>query len=237
MKNKKLWIVAIVALLIVVFIGVAIAKKPKTEDTIGGFKSGTRVKVEMVKKDDIYTKISASGQLEAKDTKTIYAETANKVITIHKKVGDTVKKGDILLTLDQDTQERTQKQLEALEVQLATAQDGLNQLITGGSRQEILNAQSGAVQAQKGVQDAKDLLATQQTNLENLKTDLKNQKIEFEVQSQLFSEGLVSQKELDDAKAALNNLEQRVESTQTAIASAKASKPAKPPSPWGPATM
>ncbi|MDF2614752.1 MAG: efflux transporter periplasmic adaptor subunit [Clostridia bacterium] len=223
MKNKKIWIGIIVVIIIVAFIGVALSKRPKTEDKIGGFKNGPRVKVELVKKDDIQTKISSSGKLEAKDTQTIYGETANKIVTIHKKVGDTVKKGDILLTLDKDTEERTQKQLEALEVQLKTAEDALNQLITGGSRQEILNAQSGVVQAQKAKQDAADLLSTQKTNLDNLKRDLKNQKLEYEVQSQLFSEGLASQKEIDDAKTALTNLEQKVESTETAIESANKS--------------
>ncbi|MDF2878735.1 MAG: efflux transporter, family, subunit [Clostridia bacterium] len=221
MKNKKIWIVILVAVLIVVFIGIAISKKPKTEDTIGGFKNGTRVKAELVEKGDIQTKISSSGKLEAKDTYVIYAETANKIVTIHKKSGDLVKKGDTILTLDQDTEEKTQKQLEALELQLRTAEEGLNQLITGGSTQEILNAQNALVQAEKGEQDTKDLLATQKTNLENLKRDLKNQKIDYDVQSELFSEGLISQKEIDDAKAALTTLEQNVESTETAILSAE----------------
>ncbi len=223
MKNKKVWIGILIAFLIVIFIGIALSKKPKTEDTIGGLKSGPRVKVEVVKKDDIQTKISSSGKLEAKNSEAIYSETSNKIIEIHKKMGDTVKKGDIILTLDGDNAERNQKQLESLEFQLKTAQDALNQLIAGGSQQEILNAQSAVVQAQKAEQDAKDLLATQKTNLENLNRDLKNQKVDYEVQIQLFSEGLISQKEIDDAKAALTNLEQKVESTKTAIKSAEKS--------------
>jgi len=223
MKNKKLWIGIVVALVIVACIGVAISKKPKTEDKIGGFKSGPRVQIEMVKKDDIQTKISASGKLEAKDTQTIYSETANKIITIHKKTGDIVKKGDILLTLDKDTQERTQKQLEALDVQLSAAQDGLNQILTGGSKQEILGAQSSIVKTEISVQNAKDELATQKTNLENLQRDLKSEKATYDVQAQLFSEGLISQKEMDDEKTKLTDLKQKVESTGIAIASAQKS--------------
>ncbi|WP_070000441.1 efflux RND transporter periplasmic adaptor subunit [Cellulosilyticum sp. I15G10I2] len=221
MKNKKMWIVILIALVMLAFIAVAIAKKPKTEDKIGGFKSGPRVKIETVKKDDIQTRISSSGELEAKHTRTIYAEANNKIVTIHKKVGDTVKAGDILLTLDTDTQEQTQKQLETLELQLKAAQDALDLLITGGSKQEILNAQSALVQAEKSEQDAKDQLDTQQTNLENLERDLKNQRKDHEVQLQLFSEGLIAQKEIDDSKTALANLEQKADSTQTAIASAQ----------------
>ncbi len=221
MKNKKMWIGIFIMLLIVGFIAIAIVKKPKTEDKIGGFKSGTRVKVEVVKKDDIQTRISSSGELEAKDTRTIYAEASNKIVRIHKNVGDTVKIGDLLLTLDTDTQEQTQKQLETLEFQLKAAQDSLNLLITGGSKQEILNAQSALLQSEKSEQDAKDQLATAKTNLENLQRDLKSQKIDYDVQLQLFSEGLISQKEIDDSKTMLTNLEQKIESTQTAIASAQ----------------
>lgn len=223
MKNKKIWIGIIVVILIAAFTGVALSKKPKTEDTIGGFKNGPRVKVEVVKKEDIQTKISSSGKLEAKETRTIYAETSNKIVTIHKKTGDIVKKGDLLLTLDQDTETKTKKQLEAYNSKLQATQEALNQLLGGGSKDEILKAQSSVVQAEKSVQDAKDTLATKKTELENLKRDLNTQKTQYEVQEQLFNEGLISQKEIDDEKNKLTDLQQKVESTQTAIASAQKS--------------
>ena len=223
MKSKKLWIGIVVVVLMVGCVGVAISKKPKTQDTIGGFKNGPRVQIEMVKKDDIETKISASGKLEAKDTQTIYAQQANKIIIIHRKTGDIVKKGDVLLTLDKDTEQITQKQLEALAVKLNAEQDALNRLLVGGTKKDILSTQSTIVQNEKSIQDAKDQLEIQQTNLENAKRDLKNKKTEYEVQEELFQEGLASQKEIDDAKIALTDLQQKIESTETAISSAKKS--------------
>lgn len=221
MKSKKLWIGILVVLLVVAFTVAAIARRPKEEDTIGGFKGGTRVKAEVVKKDDIQTRISSSGELEAKNTRTIYAESSNKIIRIHKKVGDVVKTGDLLLTLDQDTKEQTQKQIEVLKLKLSAAEEGLNIIVTGGTKKEILNAQSKLLQVEKTEQEAKDNLQAQKTNLENLERDLKNEKINYEIQNNLFREGLISQKEMDDAKTALSTLEQKMESTRTAILSAQ----------------
>lgn len=218
MKNKKIWIGIAVVVVMVALIGVAISKKPKTEQTIGGFKSGPRVKVETVKVDNIQTKISASGQLEAEHTKTIYAETSNKVVSIYKKKGDTVKKGEIILTLDEAIEVKTEKQIETLETQLKAAQDGLNQILSGGTKQEILNAQSAILKAEVDEQNAKDTLDSKQTALENLQRDLKTQELEYAVQEESFGQGLIAQKELDDSKNLLTKLQQDIDSTKVAIA-------------------
>ncbi len=218
MKNKKLLIGVAVVILIGVFVGIAIAKKPKTEETIGGLKSGPRVAVERVKKDNIQTKISSSGKLEAENTQTIYAETSNKVVKVHKKAGDIVKKGDVILTLDTAAQVKTGKELESLELKLKAAQDQLDKLLGGGSREEVLNAQSAILQADINEQDTRDLLATKKTELENLKRDLKTQQTEYEVQRQSFEAGLASQRQLDEAQNKLTKLQQDIESTQVAIA-------------------
>lgn len=221
MKGKKLGLVLLVLIIIGALAGVVIANKPKTEANLGGFKEGPRVKVETVKKGGLKTLISTSGKLEVKDTHTIYAETNNKISGIYKKTGDVVKKGDLILTLDTDTQQKTQKQLETQQLQLKAAQEALDQLVSGGSEKEILSARTSVVQSQKSGQDAKDLLDTQKTNLENYQRDLNTQKKNYDVAEQLFSEGLISQKEMDEEKNKLTDLEQKVDSTKSAIASSQ----------------
>ncbi len=218
MKNKKLLIGVAVVILIGVFISIAIVKKPKTEETIGGLKSGPRVAVERVKKDNIQTRISSSGKLEAENTQTIYAETSNKVVKVHKKAGDIVKKGDVILTLDTAAQVKTGKELESLELKLKAAQDQLDKLLGGGSKEDVLNAQSAILQADINEQDTRNLLDTKRTELENLKRDLKTQQTEYEVQRQSFEAGLASQRQLDEAQNKLTKLQQDIESTQVAIA-------------------
>ncbi|PHV71547.1 hypothetical protein CS063_02970 [Sporanaerobium hydrogeniformans] len=218
MKNKKLLIGVMVVILIGAFVVVAVAKKPKTEETIGGLKSGPRVTVERVKKDNIQTKISSSGKLEAENTCTIYAETPNTVVEVHKKAGDLVKKGDVILTLDTAAQVKTSKQIEALELKLKAAQDELNKLLGAGSKEEILSAQSAILNAEVDEQNTKDALDSKKTELENLRRDLKTSQLEYDVQKQSFEAGLASQKELDDAKNKLVRLEQDIESTEVAIA-------------------
>jgi len=224
MKNKK-FLIGVLAVLLIVALsaGVTMAKKPKVEENLGGFKDGIRINTETVKKGELQTEISSSGKLEAKDTHVIYAEASNKIIGIHKKIGDAVKKGEVILTLDTDTQQKTQKQLETLALQLKASEESLGQLVTGGTQSEILAAQSAVVQTQKNEQDARDLVDTQKTNLENVQRDFKNQKKDYEVATQLFSEGLISQKEMDDEKTKWTSATQKLESTQTAIASAQKS--------------
>jgi RND family efflux transporter MFP subunit len=219
MKNKKLWISLLVILAVAALAGITVAKKPNTQEKLSGFKDGVRINTERVRKGTLQTKISTNGKLEAQDTHIIYAEANNKIIGIHKKVGETVKKGEVILTLDTDSQQKTKKQLEALDLQLKAAQEAVEQLITGGSEREILNAQAAVVQTQKAEQDAKDQLDTAKTNFENFERDLKNQKKDYEVAVQLLSEGLISQKEMDDAKTKLTDLEQKAENTKASITS------------------
>lgn len=221
---KKKWIIGIgLVAVIVLFSTIAVLKKPQTEDKIGGYKQGPRVQVERVKREDIQTKISASGKLEAKNTSSVYLNSANKVVQIHKKVGDTVKKGEVIVTLDQVVTQKITNDLEATRMQLNAAKQALNQLLSGGSKQEILAAQSVIAQYEKQELDAQDMIERETTNLENLKIDLENQKQEYEIQKDLFNQGLASQKELDDAKIALDKLQQQVKSTEAAINSAKKS--------------
>lgn len=222
MKKKWIIIIGLVAL-ILMFSVIAFIKKPKTEDTIGGYKKGPRVKIEKVKKEDIQTRISTSGKLEAKNTSTVYLNNANKVVQVHKKVGDTVKKGEVIVTLDEVVTQKISNDLEATRLRLQAAQQSLNKLLSGGSKQEILAAQSSIIQYEKQELDAKDMIERETTNLENYKIDLENQKQEYKIQEELFSQGLASQKELDNAKIALDKMKQQVESTEAAITSAKKS--------------
>jgi HlyD family secretion protein len=219
MKSKKFWIIFLVIIAVAALVGITFAKKAKVQDKVSGYADGVRIKTETVKKGDLQIKLSTNGKVEAKDTHIIYAEANNKIITIHKKVGDTVKKGEVILSLDTDAQQKIAKQLETLELQLAASQEALDRLIDGGSKREILNAQAAIVQTQKTEQDAKDQLETEKTNLENLERDLNNQKKDYEVATELFGEGLISQKEIDDEKIKLTALEQKTEHTQATIAS------------------
>lgn len=217
MKNKKIYIIFAVCLLMLVFVGIAVSKKPQTEDTVGGYKSGPRVKVEKVTKKDIKTKISSSGKLEAAETKTIYLDAANKVVTIHKEVGDIVQKGDLILTLDTETEIKVEKEIEGLELQLKAAKEGLDQLVNGGSKQQVLEAETALAKIENTIVEAKANLEQQKVKIENFEKDLGVQKKELSVQEELLAEGLTSEKAKEDVETTIIKLEQSIHQTKKDI--------------------
>ncbi|MFH4415832.1 MAG: efflux RND transporter periplasmic adaptor subunit [Neisseriaceae bacterium] len=55
---------------------------------------------EKVTKQDIVTQVLASGKLEAAEDTTVGAQTTGEIKALHVKIGDTVKKGDLIAELD-----------------------------------------------------------------------------------------------------------------------------------------
>lgn len=217
MSKKKFAIFGVIAIIMGVFVIIAVNNKPDVEETIGGYKEGKRVQVEYIKQDDIETKISSSGKLEAVNMKTIYLDASNKIVQLHKKVGDTVQKGELIITLDKEAQISNEKQLDVLQTKLAAAQEGLNELLGSSSKGEILSAQSSIeqlknskTQTEKNINDAK-------TSIENLEKQLSDTQADLEVNEALLAEGLISQKEVDALKDTITQTKQKIDETKATI--------------------
>ena len=217
MNKKKLAIFGGIAVVMIAFVMVAVKNKPDVEETIGGYKEGKRVQVEYIKEDNIETRISASGKLEAIDTKTIYLDANNKIVQLHKEVGDLVKKGEVIITLDKEAQISNEKQLDVLQTKLAAAQKGLNDLLGASSKGDILAAQSNIeqlkntkTQTQKSINDSKISIA-------NLQKELADSQEELQVNEALLAEGLMSQKEVDAVKDTITQTKQKIDQTSASI--------------------
>ena len=217
MSKKKFAIFGGIAIIMIAFVIIAVNNKPDVEETIGGYKEGKRVQVEYIKQDDIETKISSSGKLEAVNTKTIYLDASNKIVQLHKKVGDTVEKGELIITLDKEAQISNEKQLDVLQTKLAAAEEGLNELLGSSSKGEILSAQSSIeqlknskTQTEKNINDAK-------TSIENLEKQLSDTQKDLQVNEALLAEGLISQKEVDALKDTITQTKQKIDETKSTI--------------------
>lgn len=217
MSKKKFAIFGSIAIIMIAFVIIAVNNKPDVEETIGGYKEGKRVQVEYIKQDDIETKISSSGKLEAVNTKTIYLDASNKIVQLHKKVGDTVQRGELIITLDKEAQISNEKQLDVLQTKLAAAQEGLNELLGSSSKGEILSAQSSIeqlknskTQTEKNINDAK-------TSIENLEKQLSDTEEDLQVNEALLAEGLISQKEVDALKDTITQTKQKIDETKSTI--------------------
>jgi len=90
MNKKKLFI--IIGVIVVVAVVIIL--------NLGQGDSGEKVEVALVKKGKITSRVSASGELEARSQVDISAETIARVRKIRFAEGDVVKKGDLLIELD-----------------------------------------------------------------------------------------------------------------------------------------
>lgn len=217
MKSKKFIVFGVIVAAVVVFAAVAIKNKPDTEANIGGDKEGTRVTVEYVKEDSIDSRISSSGKLEAVDTKTLFLEATNKIAILHKEVGDQVKAGEVVITLDKEAKVEIQNQLDALAKQLSAEQKALEQLEGKGSQSEILSAQATLAELTDSKKTALQSIKDAKTDLADLEKDLKDKEKDLATNEELLAAGAISQKTVDDLKDAISDIKQSIEKKKSSI--------------------
>lgn len=87
---KKILLVIGIVILIILIIVLNLTQKTKGED----------VEIEIAEKGEIVSKVSADGELKAKSQVDISAETIGRVKKIYYQEGDLVKKGSLLIELD-----------------------------------------------------------------------------------------------------------------------------------------
>jgi HlyD family secretion protein len=115
MKRKRFLIIIGAVIIVIVIVILNLSQRD----------SGEKVEVALVKRGNITSKVSASGELEAKSQVDISAETIARVRKINHVEGDFVKKGDLLIELDDvqasATRDLAHAQLEQAEQELERA--------------------------------------------------------------------------------------------------------------------
>lgn len=222
MKIKKKLVVAIGATLIVLVMGMSLLGTQNKGPVLIGDPQGQLVNVEKVIEADIQTKISATGMVKADKNETVLAQLNTQVEKINVEVGDFVKKGDVLLTYEQETKENLQRDLEKLDLQIQSSKILLNQM-QSASKQSVMGAETAVANAEKNILDLEDSIKSIETSLEISKKSLEKAQNNYDVTKQLHSEGLAAKTELDDAEQALMNANDQVNSLETKIQSTKKS--------------
>lgn len=222
MKIKKKLVVAIGATLIVLVMGMSLLGAQNKGPVLIGDPQGQLVNVEKAIEADIQTKISATGMVKADKNETVLAELNTQVEKINVEVGDVVKKGDVLLTYEQETKENLQRDLEKLDLQIQSSKILLNQM-QSASKQAVMGAETAVANAEKNILDLEDSIKSIETSLEISKKSLEKAQNNYDVTKQLHSEGLAAKTELDDAEQALMNAKDQVNSLETKIQSTKKS--------------
>ena len=151
--NKK--VISVICVLLVIALGFTIykvkfAKKATTQ---------SNVKYTTLKKTNIATAISSSGAIKSGDSTNVYSNFTYNVESIKVDIGDVVKKGDVLATIDTTTLEEDIAQSEqsvtsseqTAQLALTTAKqayDNLQYLYDNNLNTDIINAEK-AVDAAK----------------------------------------------------------------------------------------
>lgn len=131
-KSKKKFIVPICIVLVIAIVVGAVFGVVKS-------KSGIEVDLYQIGTDDIHEKVSLTGEVVAGTTKEYKVSTVATVKEVYVKVGDKVKKGDILATFD----------IENLNAEISSMRSSYN---------ESLNAYNTSLEAQKNAQAKADYL-------------------------------------------------------------------------------
>jgi HlyD family secretion protein len=143
MKKKWVWI-ALGAVVVVVIVGLSVAKgaKGKVEP----------VQLAKVRREDVTSRVRAPGKIEPKTQVKVSADIMGKVVVLNIKEGDPVKKGQLLLQLD-DTQYRAAHgqataALSSAKAQVRQAESAMRMSEATFQRQQALFAQKLLSQAE-----------------------------------------------------------------------------------------
>ena len=174
---------AIIGIALLAFAGSKLLTTDSTTDMLQPYRTV------ILENQDITSSIRAKGNVEAKDKATLISDISGRVKEVHFKEGDTVEKGDILLTLDS---EDLQKRIRDAKLQVDIAEATLKSQLDKTSQEfAVKSAQLQYDNALKALTDT----------------------------MKLFESGLVSAKERDAVKLshdqALQALEQATQALNT----------------------
>lgn len=195
MSKKKKIIIGIVAL-VVILIGVAIYFKSRPKPT--------NVALENASRKTLSQTISITGYIEPIDKYDVLFTTGQKINKVFVKEGDTVKKGQILFSLDTvDLNYQLQKSILNLDIAKINLQKSL-ETDNRGDKKNNINAVNQA-----------------QVNLDNSKRAYAEAKRKYNSTKALYDAGVNSKDELYNAERAAKDAENQVKITELLLQNAK----------------
>jgi HlyD family secretion protein len=171
----------------------------------------TSAKYTALKKTKVATTINSSGAIKSGDSTNIYSNLEYNVASINVAVGDVVKKGDVLATIDTST---LQEQISEAEQTYNSNQiKNKNALASAKQKYENFkylydnNLDTSILNAEKAVDTAK--------------LDLEDKTKTYEYDKAMLENGAVSQDTVNKAKIAVDNAESTYEKATVALEAAK----------------
>lgn len=190
------------------------------------------VNVENAEIRSIKNEMAYPGQVKANEQIAVMSKISGKVDEVFAQMGDFVKEGDVLFTMESTDMENNIKSLEA---QLATAEAGVRSAETGVSLVNGSSMQSQLLQAAGGVEQAYNSLKTAEKNAEQALLAIEQREMALE-QAQLsyneaeknytdatvlFSAGAMSKSQMDQFETLYSNAKIGLDQAKSALEQAK----------------
>ena len=220
-KKKKVWlIVLIIAAIVIVLIGSAVKNMTSQIET-----AANMVEVELVEKRDLSDSVSLKGTIAGQSKTNVMSLAAAEITAVNVQVGDIVKEGDPLVTLDQKDIEKQIAELktninnanaiavnDAVQKQESLVQNKQDQQDSLEAAQKAIDeAQSDVDKYKKKVAECGDYIYYLKNNHEDTS--------EYDVKLEGFKSSLeAAQKALDTAN---DNYASVLKSTDRSVASAQ----------------
>jgi multidrug resistance efflux pump len=201
-------------LYIILVMGVCIFSGCKENKEIEEKKIVRMVKYEEASKLGSDTKIRVAGSLKSEVESKLSFKVSGTIEKINVKIGDKVKKGQLLAELDRSDY---MLQVQQAEAAIEQAKANILQLDSG-----IAQANSGIVQADSGILQAKAAIERANANYDQVLSIRNNARQDFERYKELFLNDNVAQNVYDKAKAGLEQAEASLTQTKAAQEQAEA---------------
>lgn len=166
--------------------------------------------IKQARLETITNKISQNGTVEIVDKTTIYPSTQAEIKSLNIKVGDIVTEGQVIATYSEKTLENLQDQLKDANLNLLSAQLGLENVILPASETEILQAESSVKQNEKNIFDINAQIDQSDISIQTLERNLQTAKENYDKSKVFFEKGITTKNELDNVYDTMTKIEEQL---------------------------
>ena len=156
-KLKKIWIIAVVAVIIIGGAVFRFTSKPRKNATEAPAPTEKAVEVIEALRGEIRSELELSGTIEANSQVTVFPEVAGEIIKITVDEGSRIRKGEILAVIEHEELELQVRQAEAAYQAAQTAHDQAQRLAEIRVKSQIHQARAQLASAEASLQQVEDL--------------------------------------------------------------------------------
>jgi len=201
--------------------------------------SKTAVEAQVAEGASIKSELVYAGQVKPNDTVNVTSKISGQVSKVNYDVGDTVKAGDVMFTLDQkdiqDQIKQLQAQLNVSDASVRSAQTSLNHVDGAQNDSQVLSLKTAVENAEKekenaatsyenakiAIENSKIAVKTANDNLDNAKATLDNTTEKYNNMKVLYNAGTVTKTDFDATELAYTQAQKAYDTAQNSLANAQ----------------